>query len=82
MNLIYEGVTYNVITERRRYGNTTYTWVHGFEGPNGICYGPKNGGTDPFPCVIPAKKELIPLLIKWKESGEKWEYEGFNVIYL
>lgn len=39
---------------RRRYGNTTYTWVH-------IVTGPDSSATlgDPWPCITPKRSELI-----------------------
>lgn len=82
MNLIYDGVKYDVLVDRRRYGNITYTWVYGFQAQDGICYGPIDGRMDPFPCVVPAKKELTQLLVEWKTNGVKWKYEGFKVIYI
>lgn len=47
-----EGVTAEV-TERRRYGTQTFTWVE-FTTPDKV----RHGCSDPWPCVTPKRSEV------------------------
>lgn len=46
-----------VLLERRRYGNTTYTWVEAKLNGAWVSLG------DPWPCVVPAEAEVAAAIL-------------------
>jgi hypothetical protein len=64
MNLIeVDGTTYRLAYQRRRYGQTTYTWVEvSLDGKQWLSLG------DPWPFINPVRAEVVEFIRYHKEK--------------